>query len=221
MFNNFTPTKVSAADSMAQLSNKVVITSSTFLANIARKQGGSISISGSSVVNMTDTLVLNSTAKDMGGALIMAQRSKLFLLRSEFRRNSAINGGGAIFIKNHDSHKTQTVDIVESTFVENDVGESAQGGALLIQKVWQLIVQGSNFVGNSGGRGGAIFLHHYNDHDSAAEHVWRLQDSMFLGNTAMKEGGALEVYRANEDDAVEARSRYTVVRIRRHEEPGE
>ena len=89
--------------------------------HIARKQGGS-TISGSSVVNMTDTLVLNSTAKDMGGVPIMAQRSKLFLLRSEFRRNSATNGGGAIFIKNHDSHKTQTVDIVESTFVENDVG---------------------------------------------------------------------------------------------------
>jgi len=155
---------------------RLTVRSSSFVhGRGGNRRGGAIRLRGAGVIDHT---LFEDNMAAAGGA-IWLEGGTLSLERATFRRNVAVGDGGAIGIGD-----TAEGSIISryGTFTEN---RAARGGA--IQLAWagpQIALQGgpNTFAKNSAARGGAIY--------SELGRV-QLQRSIFVGNTASSEGGAI------------------------------
>ena len=133
----------------------VQVTKSKFVNNTVTL--GLIKVLNSSTLEMRDCTLQKNKAIDYAGA-IYADRSFINLTKSNFKGNKAIQGGGALHVREGSilymescSFSNNQVKLLESA-EEKEVG---QGGAILLSNS---TVNGINvnFTGNKGGLGGGL-----------------------------------------------------------------
>ncbi|MEL6796580.1 MAG: right-handed parallel beta-helix repeat-containing protein, partial [Planctomycetota bacterium] len=169
----------------------LVIEDSLFLENDAR-DGGAISLRGSSTLTMRDSRFIDNIASRDGGAMrcLMNAASTVEIIDCEFDGNACNDRGGAIRFDD-----LGEVLISGSTFSANTAIAQAgsDGGAITFDRVDRSTVVDCEFVGNlANGAGGAVlsFL------DTGPESIEYI-DSRFVSNESS--GGTVASFGGNND----------------------
>jgi hypothetical protein len=166
-----------SGDGGALIGGGLTINGSSFRDNVAGNSGGALATTADI---KESEFVGNIAMRGDGGAVIaygsMAIESTLF------KENNARRDGGAI------NHSSGSLQIIDSQFLQNSaLGDvyytEGRGGAIKTDA--NLSIQGSEIVGNSGHRGGGIYL------DEILPANLDLQNSMVSGNTASAEAGGI------------------------------
>lgn len=128
------------------------------------------------------------TFNAVGGA-IFANGASVTILNSTLEKNSALDGGGAVFFSAGSNAK---LVIADSTFADNstDSRGGLGGGALLLNGSDNNIIR-SQFIGNTAVQeGGAIYTY---SNSSTPIGTTTIFDSVFQANDAGTDGGALYI----------------------------
>ncbi|EAR95617.3 transmembrane protein, putative (macronuclear) [Tetrahymena thermophila SB210] len=125
----------------------LTIKGSTFTQCQSIGQGGTI-YATKSQINLDSTSIVSSSSQNYGGAISAVSNSIFTCNKCTFNQNKALNGG-ALYLKNSFSSS----DIESSTFSQNTAYGS--GGALMLDSS-DIQVQGTKFMQNQAGHGGAI-----------------------------------------------------------------
>ncbi|KAL4498004.1 hypothetical protein ABPG72_014861 [Tetrahymena utriculariae] len=125
----------------------LTIKSTTFTQCQSVGQGGTIHATQSQI-NLDTTNISQSSSQNYGGAISVVSYSIITFNQCTFTQNTAQNGG-ALYLKN----AIPSSDIESSTFSQNTAYGS--GGALMLDSS-DIKVQGTKFMRNSAGYGGAI-----------------------------------------------------------------
>lgn len=161
-----------------------------FIENSANKGGAAFMENG--VADFTDS-VFTSNVAEFGGAIYVNKTSALTVSGSEFTGNKTSGSkanGGAIFVLNGDAA------ISESVFSKNEsaknggaIAFSNDNQAEGQETEQQLSITGTQFIENQAtGKGGAIFWYNFETNDR--EGALKIDDSEFASNTS-KLGGAI------------------------------
>ena len=193
--SNLGKLRLSAGGAIAIFNTTLSINSSTFTNNTSEiGQGGALSVQQKSTMTVYDTIFYGNKAKTYGGSffvresnvcinsgvmyLTQGSRSVVILRRTIYKKNSAKQSGGAIFMDQgtqmHDNHSlfvhnratnggalyviSSEVDLNDSVLSHNRARES--GGAIyILQSQQELAFRGRcNLTHNSAGTaGGAIY----------------------------------------------------------------
>ena len=113
-----------------------------------------------------------------GGAIYSVSNSRVRIINSSFKNNTAENEGGAIYFRSNGLLK-----IEYSSFSDNT--SSSEGGALHFQSD-SIYILNSHFVGNEAAEGGALF-------NDSNDKVF-IDSSEFRNNKSTVEGGAIFNY---------------------------
>ncbi|KNC46606.1 uncharacterized protein AMSG_11742 [Thecamonas trahens ATCC 50062] len=190
-----------------QQTSQVEMAGLTMAVNIA-DVGAAVYTSGSSVLNVTDSVFQLGTAS-IGGGMYMAQQSVSRLERCVLRDNRGLSTGGSMYAADTAQIEMDNVDMLLSTtpygggcafFERNAVivmrnsrmsncsSPSGEGGALFARQNVRLTLASMVFEDNlTGALGGAVFL--------SGEVIASLTNSTFRGNEAKGDGGALYMER--------------------------
>ena len=166
---------------------------STFESNHAYI-GGAVFVWKNRMANITESIFKSNGAK-AGGALVAMENSHLYLYNSQFERNSAMTLGGAVFTV------ASTIRIQYCVFAANAASNGAglfaisnvpvELNSIFTKTVVQhhnsnngtVLITGSKFVSNRAHFGGAVsFLGNMKS---------LVSNSLFHGNTAVQQGGAI------------------------------
>lgn len=154
--------------------------------------GGTIYLSGTSLLNMTGGSVKGSYAGGSGGGVIYNSGvSKINMTDVEFSGNEAKNAGGVIWNSNDGAVITIGG---KSTFSGNKAGTN--GGVIFTKSSAEFIIKDEvTFSGNSaGGQGGVISATRTSDKDAFPTPTVKVTGATFSGNTAVKEAGMFCFY---------------------------
>ena len=213
VLNNLSFTNGKAAYAGAILNNgNLTILNSEFYSNKATGSSGTIITSNNALTIIKSKFTQNSAARgvlnNQNAAIAIIDASEFYnndmtsfsnsygiiytagsitnISNSAFRNNS-VKYGGAIYATKSSSAPVGNVEIVNTTF-ENNNANSGQGGAIFVSG-GECIVKESKFINNaavagkySGGEGGAIYV--------SLNGAVNVTDSIFKNNTA-KAGAAL------------------------------
>ena len=156
----------------------ITVANSSFDLNSA-KNGGAVFIHGGSITVANSSFDHNS-ATNGGGAVHMYPGGYITVANSSFDNNSATNGGGAVYMRGRGS-----ITVANSSFDHNS---AMDGGAVYMDNGF-VTVANSSFAHNSAEREGGVF---YMDQHSRA----KIDRTTLHGNTANKNGGVIQMYRA-------------------------
>ncbi len=134
--------------------------------------GRAFTLTAGADLTLRDVTVQGATTTGDGGAL-SADGSSLTLDGVVLADNECTGDGGAVAVF------AGTLVVVDTTFTGNQAGDD--GGAVAMVS-GSISIADSVFDGNSGARGGAII---------ADGTLFTAEDSLFVGNTATADGGAL------------------------------
>ena len=162
-------------------SSTLTLSKTRFTGNNATDgNGGAMFIDGGSNVSFVgETMFLNNSSNNYGGALYVVNSSVSWTGVSNFSENSALSSGGALYVVNG-----STVSWTGNTIFEGNSAHSVSGGGLFIEgdsdASW---CADANFVNNSAGyEGGAIFV-------NLGSNVSWSGGANFSDNTAESGGG--------------------------------
>lgn len=169
------------------MSNSVLtISNSSFISNSAQYVGGGVVVFSNGNDNLIvetsiidSTFLSNSVELDSGGGIYHEGRT-LSVVNSEFRGNTAVNGGGAILNETSEFNPTATMKIADSTFQENG---AQWGGGVANRMTGTMTISNSTFVDNMADVGGGII-------NQNAASLW-LSNSTLSSNTAVTTGGGI------------------------------
>ncbi len=179
--------------------NKTVITDSEFTENKAlgydEADSGAISIRNGDV-EISGTNFDKNEAK-FGGAMYLYSGDNHYvsvdITDSEFAENTALSGGAIVNIasnKNNDNGGLRLTDVKFSSNTATD-GNDSGGGALFLGAESQTYITRGMFANNeSAATGGAISMRAPDEGDNSAAKL-DIIDSVFSGNTAGAQGGAI------------------------------
>ncbi|KAL4453750.1 hypothetical protein ABPG74_009646 [Tetrahymena malaccensis] len=165
----------------------ITIQGTTFTSCQSVGQGGTI-YATKSQINLDTTTITQSSSQNYGGAISAISYSVLTCNKCTFTQNTAKNGG-ALYLQNVFSSS----DIESSTFSSNTAYGS--GGALMLDSS-DIQVQGTQFMQNKAGYGGAIryigliprFLLQILPSDlratKDANGLWSIKGNYYLNNVA-------------------------------------
>ena len=150
----------------------------TVVNNTASGQGGVLFAQNESSALISGSTILNNTAM-IGGVAYVAGKSSIDLNgRSSFTGNRALMDGGVVLNDN------STVSVANSSFSCNEAGKN--GGVLSTQNsTTPVVISDSNFIANVAMTSGGVI--HTMDYVEIL-----VNESTFQGNTAGKEGSALD-----------------------------
>ena len=162
--------------------NDVVESSVTFVDNIAESNGGAIYAQHVASVKNTN-FIGNITVGGNGGA-ISAGAMELYIERSVFKDNTAADGyGGAIYISGNNGDEDIRELLVDSTeFIGNS---SKRGGAVYMSGQSRGYLTSVKFIDNSADYAGAVY---------ATNASIELNGAEIKNNTSVSNGGALSLY---------------------------
>jgi predicted outer membrane repeat protein len=158
------------------------------LANLGEKRGGAIRAYSKSV--QINSCIFTGNMAEQGGAVELNDNTGSVIQCSEFKSNRAESAdpargaGGAIALLKVSAESS--VSIRQCLFQDNV--SSLEGGSLWSYYV-PVLIQDSNFVGNSAVNGGALML----DYKTTQQNT--VQRCLFSGNTATTTGGAIRSYK--------------------------
>jgi len=149
-----------AGSAIGLTGGNLTVSKSTFNLNIVEfgfNFAGAVHYDGPGVVNITDCTFTSNTGEGSGGALRVANASKLNVVNCTFSVNvsTAANFiGGAMLINN-----VAQASVTGSTFSGNEQTGGGAGGALAVLGAGTVVVDSSSFTNNKavGGAGGAIW----------------------------------------------------------------
>lgn len=160
--------------------NEVYVEGSKFVENTAGSYGGAI-YSAASKVFLKDSHFEKNNSSQFGGAVFMFGPLSQ-VENTTFKENSTTYSGGAIYLGN--TSTDNQINITGSTFENNKAGSN--GGAIYVTTN-KILIDGSEFLGNTASNGGAIATSASNKINSII-----VSNSKFLNNEATKGyGGAL------------------------------
>ena len=139
-------------------------------------EGGVVTARANSIVTLVDSVVVNTTATDGGGAVNMVDHCNMLVERSQFSSCMASQFGGAITIR-----FLSGVHIENSTFDNDNAG--IDGGGIFMGNYSFASVNKSQFIGCEAHRGGAIHIQ--------KRSLLVLQESEFSSDSAKLGGGAV------------------------------
>ena len=191
------------AGSLLVSNGTLELLSSVFYNNTASGKGGAIFITASNSTKLSVVQCHNNTAGD-GGCLHAFASRDLIVRKSILSKNSAENGGALYCDGVLDSK------IVDTTFAENSVLD--KGGGIFLSSSLQMELHNCKMNNNSAKTGGGldcrfsehleisqcVFLANNVSLDGAGAHILdessaRLEDIIWLENTARGEGGGIMV----------------------------
>jgi predicted outer membrane repeat protein len=144
--------------------------------------GAAVSGTSGARLEAYNTKFQYSGADGQGGAIACVRYCSLLLDNCTFDSNSAIQGGGSVYIAG-----TSTLDVSDTVFTNN---LSPNGGGILIEINSRLALRRSTFLHNKAEFGSAVSIA-----DETA--IGNVHNSSFIGNVATTSGGA--VYSASKD----------------------
>jgi fibronectin-binding autotransporter adhesin len=185
------------------------ITGTQFVSNTASEEGGAV-IAFNGPVTITDAqFIRNHTTLKSGGAVYVLSGT-LAIRQSQFISNTAHANGGALFA--NDATTLTHVDFISNTvsssggalftngtlwvnqgrFIENKcLGLDCGGGAILVDGALathaNLVIRGTQFIGNSAAQSGSVGGAVYYGSNGAVYIV----NALFARNTAQRYGAAL------------------------------
>ena len=180
------------------------IQGTTFVSNTALKYGGAIYIQEQAHLRITNCVFEDNTCQQLGGAIDATDNITLDIHKTNFTRNSAVQGGAididtdvhlrATHCTFNDNYAGQdgavgggrrlVLEINGSYFSENSA--SGPAGAIIAIKNVTLDIQGTTFVGNKAlDFGGAIGAQH--------NATLTVRETSFVGNKALNDAGAIDV----------------------------
>ena len=161
------------------------ITDSTFTEHISTKNGGAICMTNfgntsiircnfsknfagfggamilttsqsNSFLEFTDCVFSENNSTSSGGAIYMGQLKNRILIRSNFSKNLASNGGAFVLF---DAQPNFFLEVLDCLFIENNsTSSSGGGGAFYIQNFRDMSIIRNTFSRNTAGFGGAVYL---------------------------------------------------------------
>ena len=155
----------------------ITVANSSFDNNSA-SNGGAVYLDGGSLITVANSFFDNNSATQ-GGAVFTNYDVSITVANSSFDNNSA-EDGGAVYMD--DGYIT-----VANSFFDNN--SATQGGAVFMNYGVSITVANSSFDHNSADGEGGVF---YMVQNSAG----RIDGTTFRGNTANKNGGAIQMYQA-------------------------
>ena len=145
--------------------------------------GGAIKVS-SGYMTVEDSVFSENSANRYGGAVFVANGATATFTDATFDGNvSVTETGGAI---NTDG----AIEVADCLFTGNQATASFGGGAIQGWIGSSITISGSTFQGNSGYNAGAIY----------ANNLLTITDSTFTENTSTFRGGAVSVFKGNNDE---------------------
>jgi fibronectin-binding autotransporter adhesin len=158
--------------------SSVIITAAQFVSNYSAYEGGGIWAFSSLVIANSD--FISNSADSEGGGVYVAPTRPAQIINTEFRRNTAGDGGGAV---------VGSIILSGGRFEGNHaiatIPTFSGGGGLSVYD--SLDITGTEFIGNSAYRGGGI-LHHGTSTYGA--NAGRIVNVLFSQNTAEVGGAA-------------------------------
>ena len=144
-----------------------------FVNNLAQ-QGGAISLTGRSSLQVNDCDFVNNSAQQ-GGAIFLTHRSSLQVLNSTFVDNCCLGDGGGI-----KAHYHCTLNVSNSSFYGN-IAKGSSGGAVFIENQCQITTESSDFWNNTcaSGGGAIMIINHSNLTDKGSQ--FNLNTASHLG----------------------------------------
>ena len=177
--SSFTGNEANRAGGAIENIGSAILNNVDFTGNIAGINGGGLHIGGSGTANVTGGLVMGNTANQEGGGFWNSADGTLNVDGTSFTANNARAG-----IDTFDDNGTPDDD---SDDTDTNSGLDQGGGG--IYNLGTLNVTGATFTDNNAdqnlGNGGGLV----NSGDSATATV---SQSVFLGNSAVRAGGAIE-----------------------------
>ncbi len=129
-----------------------------------------------------DSLIISGGHNAQGGGIISSiDTTNLTVKKCHFTGNTARGVGGAIYFSKSSGAGTPLLTLLNSTFTGNSA--VLEGGSIYATQPLQ--IQSCSFSGNSGRRGGVIYMQASSGPTSA------FKDSVFTGNSATADGGAI------------------------------
>lgn len=142
--------------------------------------GGAVAAYQYSTLNVEDNQFYDNMADVFGGVLNVVG-SSAFVDSSLFTNNTASSDGGVLA-----SQRGSIVDIKNCTFVNNSVGDNANGGVMLVQYDSAINVRNSLCTLNVAAfKGGVAYVQHMSAFTS--------ENCTYIANTAKNDGGVVQV----------------------------
>jgi hypothetical protein len=179
----------------AEADGGIAIINSKIIGNTASGNDGGLQLqqfgAGTGDIVISGSLISgNSASNGAGGGLAINEDSfhgsQVKISSSVVSGNTATNGAGGIYLQTSSSKAATITGVV----ISNNSGGTASGisgGGMEFIGLGQLIVQGSQIIGNTAGIGGGIF----------ANSGLTISNSKILNNQATNYGGGVDVFGAN------------------------
>jgi len=162
----------------------VTIVNSSFTNNNSFGWGGAVTLYGENQsLEVKGSQFTDNNCFQSGGALHVGFLGSATIDSCLFHNNTSTFGGGAIFCQNENTK----LNVTNSSFTENIADSS--GGAISCNGGQQSNISGSIFNGNNSGLGGALAI----GEDTMDLSTLVLSNSLFEGNTAQNQGGAINI----------------------------
>ena len=188
----------------AESSANIHVDSSSFSHN----EKSSLCIKRGSIARIENSWIDN-TKSDLGGAIVVAVNSTLYLLNVTFVDNEVEGLGGALFVQikckveinyctffnnKASSHGGAIQSVHNNTIFINNTkfsnNTSKRGGAIISAKITNMTISHSVFVNNHASEyGGAVYIRE--------ESEVKMVACTFSGNTATVSGGAIQNFESN------------------------
>ena len=166
---------------------EVSISECSFTANIALDHGGAVDIVNGTV-NISGSTFQNNHARIGGGILLQCMHKiRSTIIHCDFRNNTAIESGGAIYLscmRIAHTYLHMHCTIIECSFIYNTV-KSKDGGAIYISET-ALTIRKSYYASNSAVNGGALAC--------ARTTAMNISGCVLINNKAHDKGGGLHIY---------------------------
>ena len=175
----------------------------TFRDNRAYVYGGALYVSGSSQtkINVTESLFVNNTSQNDGGAVYLTGSNRVTSNGNSFINNKASDAGGAMYVSGNSINEYNTftnnrANYGGAVYANGQITSSGSnfsnniayinGGAMFVSGSYASATTGNNFLNNraKSGGGGAIYT-------SNSWLSFTSYDSTFVNNVGYSGGGAL------------------------------
>lgn len=146
--------------------------------------GGAIYVMATGEMTMSGGTISNNTSKNDGGAILITGTATLTMTGGTIAENTGRSGGAIIL--NYSASGSGTFHMSGGTIKDNKA--SSNGGAIFVHSKGTVTMTGGSITGNSGGNGGAVYLHNNAANGAGIMHM---TGGAISSNTASGNGGGV------------------------------
>ncbi|MBR2693163.1 MAG: hypothetical protein IKE69_03020, partial [Thermoguttaceae bacterium] len=173
----------------AENGGEITVTDSSFIGNTAEIHGGAIYSDNIESITLNGIVFRGNISESNGGAVYAVKGNTITVTDSTFTGNEAEISGGAFYVQD-----VQTLEISNGTFDGNKVTDGNFGGAICYESDYidHITIADSAFTNNRAVNGDGGALRFFNSSDNQAQASVTISNTLFRGNSASGDGGAIE-----------------------------